>query len=92
MAKINPDLEWFGMHPAEAYFYINRHSDNWEEAGHMMQLWHEANLQNTHLKDALRKIGANNAWRNFGECRVFGDLPENHLTPAEIDALCRLAL
>ena len=43
-------------------------------------------------KEALRKIGADNAWRNFGECRTFGELPVDNLTPSDIDKLCRLAI
>ena len=42
------------------------------------------------LRAALRTVAHAHAWREFGECRAYGDLPM--LRPSEVDAVARLAL
>jgi len=37
--------EWKGMDGAIAWHLIDRHADNWNEAGEMMNAWLEANRQ-----------------------------------------------
>lgn len=36
--------EWAGMPGAIAWHLIDRHADNWDEAGEMMNAWLRANM------------------------------------------------
>ena len=37
--------KWAGMEGAIAFHLIERHADNWEEAGQMMRSWLRANAE-----------------------------------------------
>lgn len=46
------------------------------------------------LREALVIAARMNAWQNFGECRAFDELTEDHriYSPSEVDAIARAAL